>query len=847
VVLPPQVKIPANQNLPADLLAGYGGGISIRQYEQLKNLPGIEVAAPITYMGYIKMPVPIIYFSNHSLPTGYYQLDWTLIAFDGQRHIVEMHESNIFYAVTNKPRCDPLHDPFIQVTQILGIQYGLCAPKDDPFISMPTIPDLGTFLLAGIDPAAEIQLVHLNKSITAGRMLNEQDTIHLDRRVPDNRSHSQYLHKIIPIDAIPMILHQQLPGQITLNATLVQLYTGPLTPDQIAARGGILYLQELPNHQTIFHGAVPLAQNDPQRFAGVRLLWNGYQWQTLLASRGKGDSPNYLLDFSSSYAPAGLTYRPMTAPDGSQAYTLAPTGIQEPEVAFRQLVPLHTVKSVNPQNPDVYYTFEAVGQFADNRLVAQLSNPLNWLPENTYNVPPVVLRYDAQGHPVAPATLLPTTNPAGYVMQPPLALTTLDVIRQLVGNHCINAIRVRVAGVFTASQESWKHIQQVAQEIHQQTGLQVVVTLGSSPRPMLVYVPGVKQGQFGATQAIAPVGWVEERWIQIAVGLTYLHQLGATRVLLLGAVLAVCLGYLVVAFSALLAAQRKEFAVLSALGWRPWQPAQLFLGQALLLAFGGGILGILVSLLIVSLLEAIPIWLMVVWTLPAILVLAFLSSLHPLWQIWHIQPAEILRAGSPMSPAKARLLGLRLWSFAPSIGALVVRNLARSRPRTVMTIGSLFLSAILLVLMLSSVLALRQTLIGTLLGNFVLLQTAVPQIAGCVFAVLLTFLSVADLLLLQVRERRQEIGLLQALGWRGRIVQRLLMQEGLTPAIIGTVPGVLVALGILTAQHIVQNIIPPPFVALSAVLLMVGVSALATIPALRTLNRMQVVDVLRPE
>jgi len=343
------------------------------------------------------------------------------------------------------------------------------------------------------------------------------------------------------------------------------------------------------------------------------------------------------------------------------------------------------------------------------------------------------------------------------------------------------------------------------------------------------------------------VGWVEERWIQIAVGLTYLHQLGATRLLLVGAVLSVCLGYLVVAFSALLAAQRKEFAVLSALGWRPWQPAQLFLGQALLLAFGGGILGILVALLIVTLLEAIPIWLMVVWTLPTILVLACLSSLHPLWQIWRIRPAEILRAGSSISPAKASLSGLRLWSFAPSIGALVVRNLARSRPCTVMTIGSLFLSSVLLVLMLSSVLALRQTLIGTLLGNFVLLQTAVPQIAGCVFAVLLTFLSVADLLLLQVRERWQEIGLLQALGWRGRMVQRLLMQEGLTLAIIGTVPGVLVALGILTAQHTVQSIIPPPLIALSAVLLMVGVSALATIPALRTLNRVQVVDVLRAE
>src|SRR5215470_4482181 len=136
-------------------------------------------------------------------------------------------------------------------------------------------------------------------------------------------------------------------------------------------------------------------------------------------------------------------------------------------------------------------------------------------------------------------------------------------------------------------------------------------------------------------------------------------------------------------------------------------------------------------------------------------------------------------AGTSIAPARGRFLSLPLWSFMPSTGALVLRNLARSRPRTLITVVSLFLSAILLVVMFSGILALRQTLTGTLLGDFVLLQTAVPQIAGCVLAVLLSFLSVADLLLLQVRERQQEIGLLRAVGWRPGVVRWLFMQEGL--------------------------------------------------------------------
>jgi ABC-type antimicrobial peptide transport system permease subunit len=315
----------------------------------------------------------------------------------------------------------------------------------------------------------------------------------------------------------------------------------------------------------------------------------------------------------------------------------------------------------------------------------------------------------------------------------------------------------------------------------------------------------------------------------------------------LGAVLLVRLGYLVVAFSALVAAQRKEFAILSALGWPPWQHARLFLVQALLFALGGGFVGVVVALLAIALLGAIPLWLIVVGTLPAMLVLALISAFYPLWQLWRIQPAEILRAGSSLSSKRTSLLGFPLWWVVSPITALVVRNLARARPRTLLTIRSLFLSAVLLVLMVSGVLALRQALQGTLLGDFVLMQTAVPQIAGGVFAVLLTFLSVADLLLLQVRERQQEIGLLQAVGWRSRMVQWLFIQEGMILALISTVPGVLVALGILAAQHTVQRTLLFPLVALGAVLLLVGVSTLATLPALRALNRMQVVEVLRAE
>ena len=849
-VLPKQAKVPTAQQIPSDALSGYGTGITIQQYQQIKNLPGIEVAAPIAPVGYIQMPVPSIYFSDHSYPTGYYQIDWTLTAFNGQRNIVESHEQQFIYIISGS---DPSSVTSQSPEDVFGAFpnqiRGVSSETDNR--PAPLSPNgTGTFQLTGIDPTAENQLVHLNRSVTSGRGLSERDTIHLDKRFTDNPYSVSNPRKTISIDAIPMLIHRQIPGQVTLRATFTLLYHGSLTASQIAANGGISYLQQRHDKQILFNGTVPLVQNDPQRFSGRSLLWNGHTWQNYVPTSSYGPLLYYTLDFSTASIPTGLAYIRATAPDGSTAYTLVPKGTQGGEGTFRTLKSLHTIKSTDVLNSGsqvVIYNYEAVGEFTNNGMAAQINNPLNWLPENTYSAPPVVARYDAQGRPVQATTFLPTTNPAGFLMQPPLALTTISAARELVGDACISAIRVRVTGVVASNQESWKRIQQVAQEIRQQTGLQVVVTLGSSPQPTLVYVPGISAGTLGAEQNIPPVGWIEERWLHIGVGLVYLNQLGSTRLLLLGSVLAVCLGYLVVAFSALVSSQRRDFAVLSMLGWRPWQPIRLFLSQALILAIGGGIVGLGLALLIAVFLEVTPLWIVVLWTLPVMLAFALICTLYPLWQIWHIRPAELMRSGSAVNSVNASGLGARfIGQFLP-IGSLVLRNLGRSRTRTGIALLSLFFSALLLMVMFNGLLAQHQALQGTLLGDYVLLQTAVPQIAGCIIALVLTFLSVADLLLLQVRERQKEIGLLHAIGWRPWAIQRLFAQEGLFLAIGGTIPGVLISLWILSSQHVVQNIVSVQFIAVSIIMLMLLVVALAIVPAMRAVSHMKVVDLLRAE
>ncbi len=865
VVLPSQTRTASNGTVPSDYLSGHDGGISIKQYEQIKKLPGIDIAAPIAYVGYVQMPVPPIEFFAKALPSGYYRVQFTSLAFNGQHQVIE-NTAGITYYLDSKCGVnvgfsipdnvlDALYKANI-ITQCGTIPTALTntLPGHSP------LTDTGTFLLAAIDPIQENNLVHLDKHITDGRMLIDQDTIHFSTNPnlgqiagtpncqgPKPGEVGTSSCKIPNYD-IPVLLHTQLPGKITLTGRFTHIASDALSPQTVIAHGGVNYLSHLPNQQTLFDGTIPLVQDSSERFAGASLEWDGQKLQLDV-------SPLYGIDPESAslkflYTPSALTYRSTTAPDGgaNDAYTLVPTGTQGPEVAFRNLHPLQVAPPTKKTEPfpTAFYFFKSVGQFSGDAMTAQFGNPLNWLPENTYTAPPTVLRYDARGNPVKATNLLPTTNSAGFVQQPPFALTTLAAARKLRGDNIISAIRVRVSGVEAANPASWKRVQQIAGMIHQRTGLPVQVTLGSSPRPTLVYVPGVKQGQFGATQDIAPIGWVEERWIAVGASIIYLAQLGATRLLLLGTVLVVCLGYIIVSFSTLATSQRTGLAVLSALGWRPWQPARLFLTQALLLALCGDIVGIGIALLVATLLEAIPILPIVFWTLPAMLVMALLSSIYPLWHIWRVRPVEMLRAGSTVART-ASSWRLPLESFLSPIASIVIRNLTRSRPRTLITLMSVFLSSLLLILMFSSILALRQTLIGTLLGNFVLLETAVPQIAGCVFALLLTFLSVADILLLGVRTRQREIGLLQAVGWRTRLIQGMFVQEGLVLAGVGAIPGVLAALWVLSAQHITQPSVPLPLIALSVLLLMALITALATLPAIRAISRLPVVYTLRSE
>ncbi len=268
-VLPAQAQIPQGKSIPADFVAGNGGGISMQQYQQIQQLAGVEVAAPVAYLGYVQIPSPEMGFAPDRLPNGYYQVEWTLTASNGKQTFVERHESFVYDVSEACPdSTTPVQMDVLAKAHILqpisncGFNGG---SAQQTFQSI----DTGPFLLTAIDPAAENQLVHLDQHITNGRMFTSQDTLQKDQNAIGTQSYQ-----------VPLLLQRQLQGSTNLHVTFKRLNTQPVDPQQVLNRGGASYLLHLPHQQTLFSQDAPTLQNSlinvSKQGYVPELYWDGH-------------------------------------------------------------------------------------------------------------------------------------------------------------------------------------------------------------------------------------------------------------------------------------------------------------------------------------------------------------------------------------------------------------------------------------------------------------------------------------------------------------------------------------------------------------------------------------------
>jgi hypothetical protein len=727
----------------ANYLSGINGGITITQYETIKAIPGVEVAAPIAMLGYVFQMARTERLSGFSEP-GAYVLE-NLITVDNGMSVSQHSSSTFFYLAPENPPGG---------STAFASQTGIIVNPLFPHLGVSGYVDF-LLLMAGIDPAQESMLMKLDQALIEGEYLHNKPVISISApndisQVGSNTSRAFF--------SIPVLINATPYVSATLEARLKRLILPPETGlEQILDRGGREYLASQPGEVIDF-----------------QQLEAGTFYHRVLEDLKQGFSvENYALPA----AVAALTYREHIPPFPHEIPVL------EIVVPSSSTSGFHEEPSYRKCDFSVLeggFALDVKGIFDITRIPPPPD--VNRVPLETYFPPLVTLRYDEMGHPVEPRILRPTLNPCGYIQSPPLILTTLEAARALHGDDCISAIRVRVGGIDELTPQAQRKIEAVASEIHRRTGLDVDIMVGSSPRRILVHVPGI--------------GYVEEQWVQKNVTLSYHRRIQSGHLLLIAALLVT--GGLFVADMAWadLLARQPVLALQKALGWRSATLMGHVLRRALLVGAGAGLSGTALAAGALALvrqpLPSLP-WLAGVPLL--VTALSLLGSLYPALQAARVPPIPLLQmAGLRHRPGQERVRGRSGGVLLSARYAL--RGVVRRWSRSLLAGMTAALSAGLLMLLVGVVVDRAGYLSGTLLGEYILVQVEGYHWWLVGVGMALAAAGMGNSLLAGVLERRREIGVLKALGWRTGAVARLFLLEGAVLGLLGGLAGTALGLAV---------------------------------------------------
>ncbi|WP_294741774.1 ABC transporter permease [uncultured Exiguobacterium sp.] len=733
--------------LEPNYMSGLDGGISRKQYETIKQIADVEVAAPIAMIGnYYTDAVKDTY--NFKEP-GIYKISYKDMQDTGLK---KETESMSFFAGAgwSPPESDGLNRDISP--QELG--------------EFPIYGYGSAVMLAGIDPEAEAQLVGLDQATK-------------------NATHSRYFTKDDVVNDygdgvwnIPLIMN----SQEYVNASRTYRYEKvdiPLVKDSmvetvrsIMKKGGESYLKTLPLKDTKEY-YISTEQASKQLIKNIledKVPENangGFDWMYL--------------------KPSSVEYQTIASPFAKRwpfTYQVTPQEVaKEVLISKRSMYRKARIFGDGTGNldkvPKMHLNY--IGVFDPKKLNIS-KDPLTELPMETYFPAKAQWVMDKNEKPVNPVReVKPTNDPYDFLTKPPSMLTTLDAAFKLRGDKAISAIRVNVKGVETMNATSEKKLKAVAQEIEDKTGLITDVTLGSSPQLALTYLPGLK-GE-------SALGWIQQPWIKLGSSMAIFHEAKVGMSGIIASVIAVALVYVFSSNIILLYARKKEFAILLSLGWRPRQLSKLLFLEATLL-------GTLVALISWTILGSFwltadhPIALSRIILIGlAGLLIYWGGTLVPMTLIRRIQPFESMRSGEVSKG--------RRFVRAQSVLGMSINQLATYWQRTILSTIAIALPTSLFIFFLFITFRLKGVLYATWLGEYVALEVGTMHYVAMGVALLIAILTTTEIMWQNVNERKSQLAVLKATGWRNGQIRTLVLSEGLMTGLFAGIIGLLIALAMI--------------------------------------------------
>ena len=415
---------------------------------------------------------------------------------------------------------------------------------------------------------------------------------------------------------------------------------------------------------------------------------------------------------------------------------------------------------------------DAVGTFDPDRLTG--FSPLSAVSLETYRSPVLTAGDAASAAALGAQPLRANSNMAGYVASPPTLLTSLAAVDFLKLKAPISAIRVRVAGVTGVDPVSRERVRVAAQRIEADTGLDVDITVGSSPAPQTV---DLTAGRFGRPALVLSEGWTRK-----GVALAVIRALDRKSLVLFVLILVVCLLFLSNAVTAAVRDRRRELAILACLGWPRGRLATVILGEVLLVGSTAGAVSAAVALPVAHLAGVPLAGTHALLAIPVAVGLAALAAALPAWRGARVPgAAALVRTG--VTPRRARAGRRR------TVAAMAAANLLRNPGRTFLAALALAVGVAAVTVLVAITSAFHGSITGSLLGDAISLQVRGVDAVSVVATVALGLVAVADVVYLGIRERAAEFATLRAIGWTDATLARLVTYEGLGIGLLGAVAG----------------------------------------------------------
>lgn len=716
-------------------LSGIAGGISFEQYDAIRQIPGIEVAAPIAMLDYAGL---VLQMDMGYPNSGISALSCVLTEDEGAR---VYRQNTLDYYVQGE----------IVNTVSAEEWNNLCIYPGRPKASCNVFLDL---LMAAIDPEAEAALIGLDQAVEGGYLQDEPIAGVLEENPMTKQMEMVY--------TIPILINKTPYLSLNLSGELALLEL-PANGENIGdslAKEGRGYLMGL-NRQLLVEKSI----DGEEAYA---LMLQQFLDKMKVMSNIKTET---------SFTPSPISYRetvfPKSAVQGpvleaipiGSDFVYAPM-CQDP-IEEEQEQRLLFRESAEPR-PIHSYKFDFKGSFDIDRLTLATMD-LSQVPLETYIIPKAVLRYDENGDPVDAKELRPGLSPFGYLESPPLMLTTLEAARSIAGEDSISAIRVRVSDIDSLTPEAESKIEAVASEIVRRTGLEVDVVVGSSPRPILVHIPGL--------------GYVEENWIQKGVSLTTRQEVQRANLLLFVAMLGICSLFIFNTTTTAVIGRVGQFALLKALGWRTRSLAGMVLLEGALIGSIGGLAGTGLALGLAELLHLHLTIERVLLILPLGILLSLVGYLFPAQWAARIPPASVIRQGEQAANSR-----FPRWLVHSG------RSLWRQPVRTALCAGVVATGAGMLAFLLNLLWGMQGYFELTLLGQYMLVQVSGYHWAMVGVVIGIGALAIADTLMVSAAERQREIGVLKAVGWQTKEISVMFLKEGVALGLLGGVVGTLISL-----------------------------------------------------